>query len=85
MTNIIVLVIVVFLTNGAPVATVYALPETAACDEQVALRYARDYAGQFPDLAFQEQVLWNCLPVQSIGPGPAMRPAMYPGVTEATR
>jgi len=81
--NIIVLVIVVFFTDGTPVASLYTIPEGKECNETVAMRFAKDYGTMFPEQKIQETVLWNCLPVQSIGPGPAMQPALYPGNTDA--
>jgi hypothetical protein len=87
--NIAVLVIVAYLTNGTPLPNFFIVP-LEQCSNTLALRYTRDfivptvpegYSIQTPE----ETMVYACLPVPQGTPGPAMRPTLYPGLTEAHR
>lgn len=86
-----ILVIIVYLTNGNPAPNWFVIDNAKeVCDNETALRYTRNQiAAALPeDVQMQslETMLWACLPVPAgPGPGPAMRPALLQGQTEAAQ
>lgn len=86
-----ILVIVVYLTSGYAAPTMFVLDNAKeTCDNETALRYTRNQvAASMPEgvrMQSLETMLWVCLPVPAgPGPGPAMRPALFPGQTEAAQ
>lgn len=78
--NIVVMWMVVFLANGAPIPSYKVFPEGFVCTDQAALEAAQQIARSLPDTRLQDDVLWTCVNV--ISPGP-IRPALFRGLTEA--
>lgn len=84
-----VLLVVAWLTNGTPLPNMFILPEGHPCGPEVAADYARRFIAPTvpPGFAMQgtDTLLHLCAPVPIGTPGPAMKPALYPGLTEAQR
>jgi hypothetical protein len=87
--NITVLLIVAYLTTGAPVPYMFVLPEGHPCGPEVAADYARRFivpvVPEGSAIQGLDTLLHLCAPVPHGTPGPAMRPALFPGLTEAHR
>ena len=61
-----VLVLVVFLLGGEPEAYVATLAPNVECNAAQAVAFAHQAEAQLGE-AIQEEILWQCLPVQSPG------------------
>ena len=82
------LAMLVYLTDGTPMPQMFILPVEVGCNYDVALHYARThipipegYTMQAPEAKMK----WYCFAIETEAPGPAMKPILYPGLTEAAR
>jgi hypothetical protein len=79
-----ILVIVLFLLSGEPQAHAATLSPGVPCDRAQAVNFSKQVETQLA-ASVQEEILWQCIPVQSPGPPPApdMPPRHLPSDNEA--
>lgn len=64
---------IAFLLNGDPVAMTQVVKDGDVCSDAYATQLVKEVA-QKNNIAFQELILWNCLPVVSPGPAAQINP-----------
>lgn len=91
-TNLTIMVVVAFLTNGTPLPNFFIL-DGVACNREAAIDYTKRLivpslaeGFQIQDPTREENLFVECVPVPGgPGPGPAMyqKPMLLPGQTDA--
>ena len=84
-----IMVVVAYLTNGTPLPNFFIIREDEVCNNELAMSYARRFiVPSLPEgysIQGDDKTIFLCADVPPGTPGPAMKPVLFPGQTEAAQ